>query len=71
MIKNMEKTTSMVATSAIGDFNAVQFRANIAEDGTVNITKNIKNVEIYSANTEECEADYAEFESAVLKAVQA
>ena len=71
MIKSIDKTVNMVAMSSIGDVSVVQLRATIAEDGTVNITKNIKNVEMYKANTEECEADYVEFETAVLKAAQA
>lgn len=70
MIKSIEKTTSMVAMSTIGDVSVVQLRATIAEDGTANITKNIKNVEAYTKNKEECDADYAEFEAKVLEAAQ-
>ena len=71
MIKSIEKTTNMVAMSTIGDVSVVQLRATIAEDGTANITKNIKNVETYTANKEECDTDYAEFEAKVLEAAQA
>lgn len=71
MIKNIDKTVNMVAMSSIGDVSVVQLRATIAEDGTVNITKNIKNVEVYKANTDECDDDYLEFETAVLAAAQA
>ena len=66
MIKNIETTTNMVTMSSIGDVSVVQLRATIAEDGTANIVKNIKNVDVYTANKEECDADYAEFESKVL-----
>lgn len=71
MIKSIEKATNMVAMSTIGEVSVVQLRATITEDGTANITKNIKNVEVYTQNKEECDADYAEFEAKVLEAAQA
>lgn len=70
MIKGIEKTTNMVAMSTIGDVSVVQLRATIAEDGTANIVKNIKNVDVYTANKEECDDDYAEFEAKVLESAQ-
>lgn len=70
MIKSIEVTTSMVAMSTIGDVSVVQLRATIAEDGTANIVKNIKNVEVYAANKEECDSDYDAFEAKVLEAAQ-
>lgn len=71
MIKSIEKTVNMVAMSTIGDVSVVQLRATIAEDGTANITKNIKNVETYTANKTECDADYDAFEAAVLEEAKA
>lgn len=70
MIKSIEKTVNMVAMSTIGDVSVVQLRATISEDGTANITKNIKNMDVYTENKEECDSDYAEFEAEVLKSAQ-
>lgn len=67
MIKDFEKTTTMTARSAIGDEVAVSMRATLNEDGTWNVSKHIRNTELYLANQEQCEADYVEFEAEVLR----
>ena len=70
MIKDFSKVTTITANSYVEDAIAVAMRATLNEDGTWNIVKNVRNAELYLANKETCDADYAEFEAEVLKAAQ-
>ena len=65
MLANYNAFMNVNAQSAIDGQTVVYFGATIKEDKTFNITKNISNAELYFANEEECEADYAEFEAKV------
>lgn len=71
MMKNFSKVTNIAANSTIENVIAVSMRATVSEDGTWNIVKTIRNSEVYLANQEQCEADYEEFESEVLKVAKA
>ena len=68
MMKDLSKLTTITANSYVKDAIAVAMRATLNEDGTWNIVKNVRNAELYLANKEACDADYAEFEAEVLKA---
>lgn len=70
MMKDFFKVTTITANSYVEDSIAVAMRATLNEDGTWNIVKNVRNAELYLANKEACDADYAEFEAEVLKAAQ-
>ena len=70
MMKDLSKLTTITANSYVEDVIAVAMRATLNEDGTWNIVKNVRNAELYLANKEACDADYAEFEAEVLKAAQ-
>lgn len=70
MMKDLSKLTTITANSYVEDAIAVAMRATLNEDGTWNIVKNVRNAELYFANKETCDADYAEFEAEVLKAAQ-
>lgn len=70
MMKDLSKLTTITANSYVEDVIAVAMRATLNEDGTWNIVKNVRNAELYLANRETCDADYAEFEAEVLKAAQ-
>ena len=65
MLVNYISNINVSAQSTVDSTVAVYFNALIKEDKTFNITKNIQNAEIYFANEEACEADYAEFEAKV------
>ena len=71
MMKDLTQVTTMTANSYVGDVIAVGMRATLNEEGTWSISKAIRNSELYLANKETCDADYAEFEEAVLKLAQA
>ena len=70
MMKDLVKVTTITANSYVGESIAIAMRATLNEDGTWNVVKNVRNAELYLANKEACDADYAEFESEVLKAAQ-
>lgn len=70
MMNDYSKLTTITANSYVEDVIAVAMRATLNEDGTWNIVKNVRNAELYLANRETCDADYAEFEAEVLKAAQ-
>ena len=70
MMKDFSKLTTITANSYVEDVIAVAMRATLNEDGTWNIVKNVRNAELYLANKEACDSDYAEFEAEVLKAAQ-
>lgn len=70
MMKDLSKVTTITANSYVEDVIAIAMRATLMEDGTWNIVKNVRNSELYLANKEICDADYAEFEAEVLKAAQ-
>ena len=71
MMKDYSKITTITANSTIDSTVAVAMRATLNEDGTWNVAKNVRNTEVYLANKEECDTDYAEFEAKVLEAAQA
>ena len=70
MMKDLSKVTTITANSYVEDGIAIAMRATLNEDNTWNIVKNVRNAELYLANKEACDADYAEFEAEVLKAAQ-
>ena len=70
MMKDLSKITTITANSYVEDGIAIAMRATLNEDGTWNIVKNVRNAELYLANKEACDADYAEFETEVLKAAK-
>lgn len=71
MMKDLAKVTTITANSYVEDGGiAIAMRATLNEDGTWNVVKNVRNAELYLANKEACDADYAEFEAEVLKAAQ-
>lgn len=70
MMKDLAKVTTITANSYVEDGIAIAMRATLNEDNTWNIVKNVRNAELYLANKEACDADYAEFEAEVLKAAQ-
>ena len=70
MMKDFSKVTTITANSYAKDAVAIAMRATLMEDGTWNIVKNVRNAELYLANKEYCDADYAEFEAEVLKVAQ-
>ncbi|MBQ8632540.1 MAG: hypothetical protein IJ420_02925 [Lachnospiraceae bacterium] len=70
MISSYSKTTSITATSSIDGTPVVSMRATVGEDNTWNIAKTVRNPEVYLANQDACDADYAEFEAKVLEAAK-
>ena len=70
MMKDFSKVTTITANSYVDNAIAIAMRATLNEDGTWNIVKNVRNAELYLANIEHCDKDYAEFEAEVLKAAQ-
>lgn len=70
MMKDFSKVTTITANSYVDDVIAIAMRATLMEDGTWNIVKNVRNAELYLANKEVCDADFAEFEAKVLEAAQ-
>lgn len=70
MMKDLSKVTTITANSYVEDGIAIAMRATLNEDNTWNIVKNVRNAELYLANKETCDADYAKFEAEVLKAAQ-
>ena len=70
MMKDLAKVTTITANSYVENGIAIAMRATLNEDNTLNIVKNVRNAELYLANKEACDADYAEFETEVLKAAQ-
>lgn len=70
MLKNFNSVTNVAASSMIDDVVVTTMRATI--DGDVwNISKNIRDSELYLANQDQCDADYAEFEAEVLRIAKA
>ena len=70
MLKNLNSVTNVAASSMIDDVVVTTMRATI--DGDVwNISKNIRDSELYLANQDQCDADYAEFEAEVLRIAKA
>ncbi len=70
MLKNFNAVTNITASSMVGDAVATTMRAVIDGDGW-NISKSIRDSELYLANQKACDADYAEFEAEVLKIAKA
>ena len=70
MMNDLAKVTTITANSYVGESIAIAMRATLNEDGTWNVVKNVRNAELYLANKETCDADYAEFETEVLKLAQ-
>ena len=65
MLSNYNSNINVNAQSVIDGHAVVYFGAIIKEDKTFNITKNVQDSELYFANQEACDADYAEFEAKV------
>jgi len=71
MMSNFTKVTNINANSLIDNVVVITMWASINEDKTVNLGKSVRDTELYFANQEACDADYAEFEAEVLKLAQA
>ncbi|MBQ8279690.1 MAG: hypothetical protein IJZ23_07610 [Roseburia sp.] len=69
MVKNFVRATTVTATSVVDETVVIRMRATINEDGTIGYGKNVLDTERYLANLEQCDADYAEFESKVRELV--
>ena len=69
MLNKFMKTVSINAVSTVDDTVVLNMRANIAEDGSISFGKNVRNAELYVANMETCDSDYAQFEKKVLELV--
>ena len=70
MLNNFSKSITLSATSDIevdGKNNVVMYmNATINSNGDVNINQSIRNKELYIANQEAVDADYAEFKKSVM-----
>ena len=70
MLNNFSKSITLSATSDIevdGKNNTVMYmNATITASGDVNINQSIRNKELYIANQEAIDADYAEFKKSVM-----
>ena len=65
MMNNYMRNINISANSVIDGVNVVAMRANIAENGIISLGKTIMDTDLYMANLEQCNADYAEFENKV------
>lgn len=65
MLNNMQKTTSLNATQAIGNEVALRLNASISVNGSFSINETIINKSLYFENEEEIRADREEFRAAV------
>lgn len=70
MLQNFQKVTNFNADSVIEEKVVIRMRATINEDGSINYGKTVKNVESYMSNQEQCDSDFEEFETEVLKMAQ-
>ena len=70
MLNSFSKSITLSATSDIevdGKNNVVMYmNATINSNGDVNINQSIRNKELYIANQEAVDADYAEFKKSVM-----
>lgn len=69
MMKDLSRVTTVTANSYVEDNIAISMRASLNESGTWNVVKSVRDAEIYLANLEQCDADYAEFEAYVRELV--
>ena len=74
MLNGLTKSINLSATSDIevdGKNNVVMYMsATINSNGDVNINQSIRNKELYIANQDVVDADYAEFKAAVMTYVE-
>ena len=74
MLNGLTKSINLSATSDIevdGKNNVVMYmNATINSNGDVNINQSIRNKELYIANQDVVDADYAEFKGAVMTYVE-
>lgn len=74
MLNNFSKSINLSATSEIevdGKNNVVMYmNATINSSGDVNINQSIRNKELYVANQEVVDADYAEFKASIMTYVE-
>ena len=74
MLNSLSKSINLSATSDIevdGKNNVVMYmNATIASGGDVNINQSIRNRELYIANQELVDADFAEFKTSVMTYVE-
>lgn len=70
MLNNFSKQINLSATSDVevdGKNNVVMYmNATITSNGDVNINQSIRNKELYIANQETVDTDYAEFKKSVV-----
>ena len=74
MLNGLTKSINLSATSDIevdGKNNVVMYmNATINSNGDVNINQSIRNKELYIANQDVVDADYAEFKASVMTYVE-
>ena len=70
MLKGYSQMINCYANSVIDDETVVFMSANINADKTYNVSQTIQNVDLYEANKDECDGDYAEFKELVDKIVE-
>lgn len=67
---NTTKNTSMNGNSSIEEKVVVTFSASIPSAGEITINKRIADRRAYIENQEECDTDYANFETEVIAAIK-
>lgn len=67
MLKNVGKTTNISGTSIIESNIVVHMNASISASGAVNINQSVIDMQTYSANAAECDADFEEFKKMVME----
>lgn len=67
---NTTKSTSVSGNSSIEGKTVATFSANIPSSGEIFLSKRIQNKKTYLENQDECDADYANFETEVIAAIK-
>ena len=67
---NTTKSTSVSGNSSIEGKTVVTFSANITSSGEISLSKRIQNKKTYLENQDECDTDYANFETEVMAAIK-
>ena len=67
---NTTKSTSVNGNSSIEGKTVVTFSANILSSGEISLSKRIQNKKTYLENQDECDTDYANFETEVMAAIK-
>ena len=67
---NTTKRTSVNGNSSIEGKIVVTLSANIPSSGEISLSKRIQNKKTYLENQDECDTDYANFETEVMAAIK-